>query len=233
MIDGTIMFKQVMDLWVLPELQRRGLPPDFKLQMVQIIFNLNSPKVHVRLNSEVKAIIKMKGLVEKGSPVYAHQIEGLEEVKLIDNRDKNSGHVTLINSPKGWVMAFDFIYNKSQIAEYVAAAKEFFEAAEFSFSKGNIRPVFENCFAAAELCVHAILLALPTKVITEKTHDATLTGVEAWAKLGNIDAKYVNTLKLLNMMRKSARYMSSTEFKKQDHKKLLNEVSELITFAGR
>ena len=63
------LFQQTMDLWVLPEIDKRGrekrLPDNFTLKKAQIVFSLDRGWTKVRLNEEVRAIADVKINVPK------------------------------------------------------------------------------------------------------------------------------------------------------------------------
>ena len=58
------LFQQTIDLWIKPEIDKRKtlnyLPKEFILKSAQIIFSLDGGCNKVRLNEEVKAVVKCK-----------------------------------------------------------------------------------------------------------------------------------------------------------------------------
>ena len=233
------LFQQIMDIWVIPEMNKRNnenrLPKDFKLKAAQIIFSLDRGWNKVRLNREVKAIAKFERATPKkfnhGDTVYEHDVKGVKSIELTDS-DPNCAHVTLLLFKNNWNIHFDFRYNKKRIHEHIEAAKEFYESAKQNISNNRLRPFFENSFACAELLAKAVLLQLPDKeMIHGKNHDSRIEKFQKWADLDNVEIKYSTTLSRLNSLRSSARYLCSTEFKKENPAEVLKILGEMITFA--
>ena len=53
-----------------------------------------------------------------------------------------------------------------------------------------------------------------------------------WANLGNVKKEFSDNLKRLKDLRDSARYMSSTEFKKEKPKNYIQIMEEMINFTN-
>jgi len=84
---ASTMFRQVMDVWVAPEIKKRQdlgeLKSPLDLQSAQIIFFPDDErKTQVRINSEIKGTIKAKpkqGFSKSnGDPVFSNEIESIE-----------------------------------------------------------------------------------------------------------------------------------------------------------
>lgn len=236
---GQKVFQQVMDIFVMPEIERRKkinrLPSDFKLEKIQIVFSLKSGRNYVRLNKEVKAIIKCKinRSIKKGDMVYEKDVDEIESIELTKG-DSNYGHITLLYFNSNWIISFDFIYNKDEIKKHIEASKEFYESAKENLEKGRLRPFFENAFASAELFTKSILLSLPNKELIEgKKHKERKDFLEGWANLGNIKIEFSTTLSKLYSLRSSARYLSSEEYKKENPDKIIGVLNEMIKFSEK
>lgn len=230
------IFQQAIDLWVKPEIDKRKslnrLPNDFKLRSAQILFSLDRGWNKVRLNEEVKAVAKCKinCAKDKGDAVYEKDIDEIESIDLTE-KDPNCAHITLLFK-NNWVISFDFAYNKKRINEYIGASKEFFESAKDNFEKNRLRPFFENSFACAELSAKAVLLQLLDKEILQgKNHSTRINKFKNWVSLGNVKQEHSEILERLNQLRSSARYLCSTEFKKEKSKEIISKLSEMIEFA--
>jgi hypothetical protein len=83
------LFDQIIQLWVLPELQRRKQSlKETELRGAQMIFYSDGRNHVVRINDEIKAIGKVRlkpGIgKEKGEPVYENEVEGLEIINLTE-----------------------------------------------------------------------------------------------------------------------------------------------------
>ena len=208
--------QQIMDIFVTPEVTRRQengeLPRPLDLRAAQIIFYINGRKPEVRINSEVKAVgkVKLKPGVSKnpGDPVYENDLEGVAEITLTENDDPNCGHATLLRLGDMWLLAFDFIYNKALAKKHIDDAKQFIQAAEFLFSQKYWNAFVDNLFSAAELLAKAILLTFwsDPKFQQKATHEAIHSRYNRFAHLGNVDPHHAETFNKLSRLRYPARY---------------------------
>ena len=240
MFDETIkqrVFQQVMDIFVIPEIERRKklnkLPSDLRLEKIQIIFSIKSGRNYVRLNREVKAIIKCKvnKSIKKGDIIYDRDIDEIESIELTKG-DLNYGHFTLLYFKGNWIVSFDFIYNKDEIKKHIEASTEFYESAKENLEKNRLRPFFENSFASAELSTKGIILSLPNKKLFDgKNHEERVDFLNDWANLGNVKIEFSTILSKLYSLRSSARYLSSDNFKKENPKEILSILKEMIKFS--
>lgn len=233
------VLQQVIDFWIIPEVEKRRnlnrLPRDFKLRSAQIIFSLERGWNKVRLNEEVKAIAKSKvnRSIKKGDTVYENDIDNIKKIELTDD-DKNCAHITLLLFKNSWVVSFDFKYNKNRVKEHIEASKEFYESSKDNLDKNRLRPFFECAFASAELSAKAILLTLPDKnILYGKNHEDRINQFKNWTELGNVPKKHSETLTRLNSLRPSARYLCSTEFKKENPNAIIQTLGEMIEFAEK
>ena len=208
-----------MDQWILPSIRERqesgDLPKPLALSMAQIIFKPEGGKPEVRINTEIKgrAIVNLKeGLKEPlkvGDPISLNQLDGIEAFELEDS-ERNSGHATLIELNKKWLITFNFIYNKKSSQQHLAAANEFLHAAESSLTKGFLRSAIDSLHSASELAAKAFLLGRPDKTIVEaKSHDVVHRKINMERKLGNVDPNHIDTFNSLRNLRSSARYLQS------------------------
>jgi hypothetical protein len=190
-------FQNFLDIYIRPEIerrQRRGeLPDPFEMRSAQIIFPPDGKKPKIRLNSEVRAIAKLHlktGVVKNaGDPIYENEADGIEELRLTNEDDPNSGHVTMLMIDNKWVLAFDFLYDKALSLKHINTAKQFIEAAERSFEKKHWSPFVDNLFSAAELLAKAKLLGLwsDSKFRINSNHKAVQSRFNQFAHMGNTD----------------------------------------------
>ena len=231
--------KHFMDIFITPEVMRRQeageLPRPLDLQAAQIIFYPDRRKPTVRINSEVKVLAKMKlkpGIEkEYGDSVYANELEGLEELMLTEEDDPDSGHVTMLKFNGSWIMAFDFIYNKALAKKTINTAKEFIEAAEFSFSHQNWSAFADNLFSAAELLAKATLLATWSDPnFREKTnHPAIHSRYNRFASLGNVHPEHALAFNKLAKLRYPARYAKDEFFlSESDAQSFLDSIKSML-----
>ena len=228
-------FEQAMSIWVNPEIEIRKkkgwLKEDFILKIAQIIFTPNQ-KTKIKFNNQVKitAKVKLKRNVIKGEVIFHSDLETIEDINV--NCPPNSGHITLILFLDRWIMVFDARYNKEKIMDFILASKEFYESAKENLEKNRLRPFFENCWASAELSSACHFLSLGQEYSNHRTN---LEKFKEWSKLRNVDEKHSNALFRLNKLRKSARYLNSKEFEKENTiyfldivKLMLEDIDKLI-----
>jgi uncharacterized protein (UPF0332 family) len=170
-------FDQILTLFVLPEIDRRRAegvaikPSD--LFAAQVVFRAGEETI-IRLNEEVSMRIKARWPGPRRSairaPVPLSEIEDVEQIESTAN-DTDAAHISIVKIKDGWVLAFDFRYNKKTIKNIAKAAVEFLNAAEDALARGNWRPVVANLFTAVELLAKTELLLLGTSLDESKKHE--------------------------------------------------------------
>lgn len=227
-----------MDLYVAPEIRRRQeageLDKSFSLRAVQIIFFPDGRTPQVRINSEVRAIgkVKLKPRISKeaGEDIFEHEVEGLKVINLTEEDDPDCGHATLVRIGDSWVIAFDFRYNKALSAKHINAAKHFWESAEFSFKQRNWAPFFDNLFSASELLATSVLLSMPDPKFRKKTtHKSIQMKYNRFADLGNVQSVYRETFNKLSGLRDCTRYLKrEAKISVKEAHNLLNTIKKMI-----
>lgn len=210
------LFQQVMDIFIIPEIEKRqlkgDLPVPFEIRKVLIIFPPDGTERKVRFNDDVNATaeIKVKNGVtkKKGEPVFTHEIQGIGSSQLVDDEDLDSGHVLLLNIGTVWLMSFDFRYNKSTSMKYIETADQFIKCAEFGLQNEYIGPFIDNLFSAAELLAHALLMTLSNpKFRATKSHYIVKSGFNQFTHLGNSRIEYAKAINRLAALRSKGRYL--------------------------
>ncbi|MEK6760971.1 MAG: hypothetical protein AABX93_03545 [Nanoarchaeota archaeon] len=231
------IFQQAIDMWLSPEIERRKkfgkIADNFVLSKAQIVFSLDTGGNKIRLNDEVKAIIKCKinKPIKKDDVVHEIDVDKIEKIELTDD-DSNCAHITLLFFRGNWIVSFDFRYNKEIIREHIGASKEFYDSAMDDLAKNRLRSFYENAFNSAELSAKSILLMLPDKKILEgRNHRERISKFDNWAKMGNAKIEFSDTLSNLSLLRDSARYLHSDDFKRENPNKVAQTLREMINFA--
>lgn len=239
------LLNQFLDLFILPEIRRRqetgDLPKPLGLRAAQIIFYADGKKPEIRINSEIKAIARIKlkkGISKnKGDPIHENEIEGLNKIKLTDEEDPDCGHATNLKLGNSWIIAFDFRYNKGLAKKHVDTAKQFFELAEIAFQKKYWSPCLDNLFSASELAAKAELLMISDPKFSKKTtHPDIKKRYNRFANLGNVEDRYCEALNKLTGLRARARYLQGEmpisreeiETLLENVKRMINEATERI-----
>lgn len=211
---------QLMVLYFIPEVERRRargeLPAGFSLDRVQAIFFADGRSTVVRVNDEVRALLRITtrpGAFDEGAVgqlVTAADVLAVEELKLPDDEDPDCGHVTAVRIGTHWYLAFDARYNKGHARRHLAAASEFLEAARFAQSRRLWRACVHNLFGAAELAAKALLLSRPDPAtLGAKSHTFVHSRYNIEAKHGNVQADHRRAFNTLFNWWQDARYPES------------------------
>lgn len=210
--EGDILFKQSLEIWINPEVERRQqaglLSNGFVLNAAQIIWTADgSPEV--RLNEEVRAVMRFRAAraLKSGEHITEDDIADIHDVELT-SQDANAAHETIIRHRGCWWIKWDCRYNASRVADHLDVAREFLDAAAFSLQKGNLHAFVENLFAVAELLAKGQLLLLPDAALLKaKKHAAIRVPYNHWGKLGNTDLRFTDLLNRATRLRECARYL--------------------------
>lgn len=240
---GQRLLQQFIDLYVAPEISRRQrageLDKSFTLRAAQIIFFPDGKSPQVRINSEIRAIGKVKlkpGISKKvGEDIFEHEVEGLDQVNLTEEDDPDCGHATLVRIGNSWIISFDFRYNKAFSAKHIETARQFWASAESSLKQKNWAPFIDSLFSAAELAVKSVLLSFPDPKFRKKaTHKLIQMRYNRFADLGNVQPRYRETFNKLSGLRDCARYLKGPiPISKEEARNLLSTVKEMIDDASR
>ena len=231
------LLHQALELWIGPEIERRReagrLPEGFELHAAQVIFEMELDAPEIRLNEEVKAVLKIRANrpFEAGEPVRWADVTELVELQLTE-QDPNAGHLTILRRPDGWWITFDFRYNATRIAETVQAAKEFFASARSAWDRGHSRAFIDALFSATELLAKGVLLEVPDeRLLTSRTHAFVSARYNLWGgKLGNVPRPFVDLLNNLERMRGPARYLDKAfALDRERAQAMLTTAEEMLT----
>lgn len=163
-------------------------------------------------------------------PVFLHEIDGVETIKLPETEDPNCGHATLWRLGDGWHVAFDFRYNRGRSLALLTRARQFLEAATQANRAAAWSVLAYNLFTAMELAAKAELLVVPnTDLLKSKKHGAVHSGLNKWAKLGNVDLAHASTFNDLAKLRQDAAYsFEPFEIEPERANAMLASVTEFI-----
>lgn len=206
-------FAHVWDLFFGPELQRRRdagtIPEGFSLYMAQVLFPPEG-KSRVLLNQEVQgeALMRAPRPISRGDQLYISDLAHIERFDLPDDLLDN-GHFTIIRHEDGWRMHFNFLSGRAKAKDMLDLAEQYLHASKDSRARGHVGPSIDNLFSAAELASKAELILHRNNAVNSKKHGRVASAINAWAKLGNIDAAFVALFNKLGQQRPAARYGNS------------------------
>lgn len=151
-------------------------------------------------------------------------------------QDVGVPHVTAFQHRDGWSVAFEFGRGgHPNRSEFLPLGLDYLETAREALREGRFGPFLDNAFSACELLAKAELLSnRPTVelVLNSHSHAAVARPFNAWAKLGNTDARFAKLLGQLAELRPSARYLQRdlgvSQTRAAEILGLLDEMSEHV-----
>ncbi|PZU18960.1 MAG: hypothetical protein DI589_23040 [Shinella sp.] len=201
------------DMWRLvfaPELERRRVEgligDDFHLYIAQLLQPPDGTR-KVLFNEEVRGVALMRATrdVKLGDPVMSTDLAHIEQFDLPDDL-LDCGHFTIIRAAESWHMIFNFLSGRAKARDMLELADQYLQAAMESGRKGHSGPAIDNLYSSSELISKAELILHHSNAGKAKTHGPIASGINAWARLGNIDQAFVALFNKLGQQRPSARY---------------------------
>lgn len=244
---GDTVFSNLFETFVEPDLKARiergELPNPFPLSSlrgVQILFSPEGSKPIVRINSELRAIARVKpkldATFDKGDPVSFDDIESIDVIALSEE-EADYGHATFIRKPNDdWVGYFDFTYYKGTALRHLDVAEQFLHAARGCRDHKHWVAFADTLFSAAELAAKASLYCLSAsrEVIKTKKHGIVKAHFNKQRHIGNVDDAHTTAFNRLWDLRQKGRYVEDdVAFDDDDADQLLHDVSLLIDAARK
>ncbi len=227
------VFDQIVSLWVLPELRRRGLPAErAEIHRAVVVMDPRAG-LRVLLNDEASVIVEV-GFTR---PVRAGEVvteSDIGEVRRIrpDLMTEDAAWALIVRVGISLYAAFDFRRYRGTAKRLLALAREYLETAHAAQSRELVGPTIENAYAAAELAVKAqmLLYRAPERLVTG--HKGRRDWIAQWAALGNAPSEHGSTLGQLGRLRPPARYGDTElEIDLADLAEILEAVEQMVTHA--
>jgi hypothetical protein len=198
-----------------PEIERRiaaGLIDDAFFVNVAQLITRDGGKQEVRFNDEVRGVgrVRVNQPVQKGDPVPFSDLAGMENFD-VEEVELDCGHFTMFYSNPGWRIFFNFNTGRAKSFGLIERAAEFLAAARYSAEQGHAGPAIDNLFSACELLSKARLILIRSPAVQSKSHGSIGSAINAWRKLGNVDAAFVDLFNRMSNEREGARYTGSKE----------------------
>lgn len=229
---------QMFDLFIFPEFQRRGLPPDRASVRKALITLAPGAGASVDLNEEADLAFRADSTraISAGQAMTTADIDpasvaGLRPVTI----DPDAGWVALADFPGlGVVVAFDFTRNRGTARRLLDKAADFHSQGEDALSAGRISPSLDLAFSAAELSVTAMMSLLPNEPTRGRNkHGRRTAWFSQWTRLGNSPREFHQLLGRLAELRPRARYGDADPLTAEETGPLLADVRDLIDHALR
>lgn len=203
------LLQQMFDLWVTPDLQRRGLDPTLTPITKALVVMAPERPVKTLINEEAGLIAEVRATraLAKGEAITLADFDEIHDLRP-DGIDPNTGWVCFAQIGTDIIIAFDFRRNRERATGLIGRAKEFCRAARLSQSDGLVAPALDAAYAAAELAVIAQMLLHQDD--PPRGHPERRRWFKGWSELGNAPAAHSRALSELSRHRRRARYAEGT-----------------------
>jgi HEPN domain-containing protein len=224
-LDAAQLLAQIYELWVQPELDRRGLaiPPE-QLTKALVVMTPGRP-VTVLLDDEVELVAHVRATraIAEGEPVTADDFDDLRALTPA-RIDPDAGWVCFARVAGNTYVAFDFRRNREKARRMLDRAEEFLAAARQAWEAGRKAVAVDSGYAAAELAVTAQMLLMQDSPVRD--HQARRKWWSDWTKLGNAPTEQGRAFADLAARRGPARYADGSLRIRPAHLQHLLEVVE-------
>lgn len=205
-LNAADLIDHFYELWVAPELTRRGLAlaRDEITRVLIEMFADRAPRVMINDEAEIAGNITLKPgfVINPGDDVYADQIESFKDLKPITELHPDSGWVCFATVAGIKIVNFDFTYNRGRARVLLSRAHEFLSVARHALTEMPAVAV-DTALSAAELSVHAQMISM---TLETKQHWRRREWLQEWVELDNAPKEHAHTLARLTALRGSARY---------------------------
>ena len=206
---------EMVRLFFEPELHKRvsrgELQEGFQLSIAQALVREDGPPV-VRFNEEVRlqALARAPRDLAVGDQILQHELGLLHDVEL--PRDElDCGHATVLFSPLGVQLFFNFRYGRERAASFIDEAEQFLETAADALARGRAKVALENLHTAYEKVSIAHLIVNTRPEARGKTHGNIRSGINIWGRTGNISPEFVKLFNWITDRREKVRYNPAAE----------------------
>jgi hypothetical protein len=201
---GSTLLEQMFELWIEPELARRGLNlgrDEIRKVVVELDPTASGPIVTINDDAAVVARVRATRAIAAGEDVTEDDFDQVDSVRP-GGIGENSGWICFAVIKGQQVVAFDFRYNRARAAVLVERAREFLNSAR---RDADAAPAVacDTAFSAAELAVQAQMLLLQQST---KRHWDRQRWIETWTDNKNAPASHAIALRDLHSYRAAGRY---------------------------
>lgn len=224
--------EQIFDLWVEPELQRRGLDMDRDGVSKALVIMAPARPVETLINDEAELVAHVRATrpIEAGEAVTTADFDQIEGVRPFDV-DPDAGWICFARLGPQVVIAFDFRRNRARAGRLVERAREFARAARLAHDDGLLGPSIEAAYAAAELAVVGQMLLIDDD--PPRDHPKRKRWFVGWTELGNAPETHSRALTMLAKHRRTARYAERPiDMNDRQLAEVLTVVDEMVEHAA-
>jgi hypothetical protein len=230
---GEALREQIFELWLRPELERRGLDkqPEEVVRTLVIFPPGQRPKPRVLIDTEVKIEVSAKATrpIRAGEQVTEADIEAIEAL-VPQDLDPDAGWIGFVVFKGVYFIEFDFRRNRARAAKKLERANEYLAGARLLMEAELRAPAVDALWAAAELAVIAQMLMMEDRPIRD--HQERRRWFTSWTRLGNAPSDHGYALADLASRRAAARYADRSLRVRDIHlDRLANQVADMIEYA--
>lgn len=227
---GRTLVEQVFELWVNPELKRRGLQLS-RDEITQVVVEMPAHNgdliVSLNQDAEIVAMTTAKRDLKAGETVYLEDIDQISDIHPT-NVDPNSGWICYIHISERELVTFDLRPNKAKASALLQKAKEYLKAAN-SMADHSPDVSLDNAHSAAELTVQAQMLLVRNETNNHRVRRRWFAG---WTELENSPRHHSDLLFDLASQRSAARYGAERVALKPGRlEEILETVEEMVEAA--
>jgi len=223
---ATNIVNQIFDLWVGPELEKRGLTLT-RADISKVLVEMEPDRpLRVLINDEAQLVADLvtKRDIAEGEEVTVADIDELTNLQPL-TVGLNSGWICFVRIGNRGFVAFDFTYNRARAAALLDRAREFLAVAVYA-SDWAPGAAIDNAHSAAELTVQAQMLV---HQVDSRSHRERREWLASWADHQNSPQHHADVLWNLADLRVPARYGSGElELKPGRLTRILRTVQEMI-----
>lgn len=227
---GTALHAQMFELWVEPELTRRGDLVRTDVRRALVLMESTGPVVRLNEEFDVVAQARSTRAIAAGEEVTRADFDEIRWAEPL-GVDPNVGWILYMVVGSDAYITFDFRQNLARATEMLQRAQEFLELAEDGLEKKRLGPAIDNALSAAELTIRAQVHLIDTP--TKESHRQRLNFWAEWVRLGNAPAHLADTFARLTDERGRARYADAPlTIDARELQQLLDEVRDMIEVAS-
>lgn len=194
---------QLFELWIEPELARRGDLVRDKVRRALVLMTAGRPTVLLDDEFNVIAIVRSTRAIAPDEFITTNDYSNVPWMQPAA-LPLNVGWILYVVLGTDPYITFDLRSNRQQCSMMAARAVEFLTTAEEAFASGRLAPAVDTALSAAELVVKAQIYLFGTP--NREGHAQRLTFWAEWVRLGNAPQYLANTFRRLTHERGSARY---------------------------
>ncbi len=211
---GDLMFRQVIEAFVSPEVERRRAESG-ELEGIHRFLVLMPPgdPVVVKLNREFQgeATVRATRDFEQGEEIDTDSFDHVSDFRP-DEIDRGRPFIAGFAHRDGWSLVLRLGWQHVDAAPCLRLGQEFAVTAREALAAGRTGPALENAHSAAELFAKAVLLSAPPaitgRIVNSSKHTDIVPAFNQWTALGNAPRGATRLLGKLQALRRSARYLN-------------------------